>query len=93
MPLLKVKFMIIEAFSGHPLSHLLSLSPLLSGFSAPLQPISATDFLTIEFALDPWRDPEFSDVPEAIHFSGEVFGELGLVDDQHGFAVGVSSRG
>ena len=44
--------------------------------SVLLHPISATDFLPIEFALDVWCDPEFSGVPEAIHLTGEVFGEL-----------------
>ena len=39
-----------------------------------------------------WRDSQFSRVPEAIHFSGEVFSELGRVDHQEGFVVGVSSR-
>ena len=38
-----------------------------------------------------WRDPQFSAVPEAIHLPGEVFGELGRVDKQQGFIVGVSS--
>ena len=39
------------------------------------------------------RDPQFSSVPEAIHFSGEVFGELVRVDHQNGFVVGVGGRG
>jgi hypothetical protein len=33
--------------------------------------------LTVEFALDVRSDPEFGAVPEAIHLSGEVLGELG----------------
>ena len=39
-----------------------------------------------------WRDSQFSRVPEAIHFSGEVFSELGRVDHQEGFVVGIRSR-
>ena len=42
----------------------------------PLCPISASNLLTLKFALDPWRDPQFSALPKAIHFAGEVFGEL-----------------
>ena len=48
-------------------------SPL---FSAPLHPFPATDLLTVEFALDVRCDPQLGGVPEAIHLSGEVFGEL-----------------
>ena len=46
----------------------------------------------IEFALDVRCDPQLCGVPEAIHFTGEVSGELGGVDHQQGFVVGVSSR-
>ena len=45
-------------------------------FSSPIYPIPASDPLTIEFALDVRHDPEFSSLPDAIHFSGEVFSEL-----------------
>ena len=38
--------------------------------------VSASNLLTLKFALDPWRDPQFSASPKAIHFAGEVFGEL-----------------
>ena len=43
----------------------------------PLCPISASNLLTLKFALDPWRDPKLCGVPEAIHLAGEMFGELG----------------
>ena len=46
-------------------------------FSASLHPITAADLLTIEFALEARCDPQLSGVPEAIHLTGEVFGELG----------------
>ena len=69
------------------------LTPLLSAFSTPIHPIPAADLLPLEFALDVRRDPQFSSVPEAIHFSGEVFGELVRVDHQNGFVVGVGGRG
>ena len=39
--------------------------------------IAATDFLTVEFAFDSLSDPVLSGVPEPIHLSGDVFGELG----------------
>ena len=42
----------------------------------PLYPISASNLLTLKFALDVWCYPQFSAVPEAIHLTGEVFGEL-----------------
>ena len=61
--------------------------------SAPLHSIAAADPLTIEFALDVWCDPQFSGVPEAVHLTGEVFGELRCVDHQQGFVVGVSRGG
>ena len=44
--------------------------------SAPLHPIPALDPLAVEFAFEVWRDPEFCSIPETIHLSGEVFGEL-----------------
>ena len=53
---------------------------LLGNFDAvlfPLCPISASNLLTLKFALDVRCDPQFSALPEVIHFSGEVFGELG----------------
>ena len=31
----------------------------------------------LEFVLEVRRDPQFGGIPEAIHFAGEVFGELG----------------
>ncbi len=45
--------------------------------SAPLHPIPAFDPLTIEFALDVRRDPQLCTIPETIHLTREVFGELG----------------
>ena len=72
-------------------SHSLSRSVLLIVGLTPLNPIPASDPLTVEFPLDVWRDSQFSRVPEAIHFSGEVFGELGRVDHQEGFDVGIRS--
>ena len=62
-------------------------------FLPPLHPFPAADPLTVEFALELRCDPQFSCVPDAIHFSGEVFGELGRVNHQQGFVVGVSRRG
>ena len=52
-------------------------SSLISAFSAPLHPIPTADFLAIKFALDERCDPQFSRVPETLHLTGEVFGELG----------------
>ena len=42
----------------------------------PLCPISASNLLTLKFALDVWCDPQFSALPKSIHLTGEVFGEL-----------------
>ena len=44
--------------------------------SAPLHPVPAADPLAVEFALDVGCDPQLSAVPEAVHLTGEVFGEL-----------------
>ena len=74
-------FFLLSYFSSH--------SPF---FSAPLHPISASNPLTLKSSLHPWCDPQFCAVPKAIHLSGEVFGELGWVDQQQGFVVGVGSR-
>ena len=41
-----------------------------------LDPIAASDLLTIEFALDVRSDHEFGGIPEAIHLTAEVFGDL-----------------
>ena len=49
----------------------------LASFSSLLNPTPALGTLPIEFALDVRCDPEFSGVLEAIHLTGEVFGELG----------------
>ena len=49
----------------------------LDNFLGPFGPIPATDPLAVELALDVRRDPQLCGVPEAIHFSGEVLGELG----------------
>ena len=68
--------------SSRPLSQFSNHSPLLSDFLLPLHPIPALDPLTVEFALDVWCDSEFGGDPEAIHFPGEVLGELWLVDHQ-----------
>ena len=57
--------------------HLSSDSLLFSVVSPSLYPIPAADSLTVEFSLEVWCDPQFSALTEAIHFSGEVFGELG----------------
>ena len=38
-------------------------------------PVSASNLLTIEFALEVRCDPKFSGLPKAIHFAGEVFGK------------------
>ena len=43
---------------------------------APFHSIPASNLLTLEFALDVRCNPQLSGVPEAIHFAGEVFGEL-----------------
>ena len=43
----------------------------------PLYSISASNLLTIKFALDVRCDLKFSGLPEPIHLKGEVFGELG----------------
>ena len=48
----------------------------LSALSASLLPIPAADPLAVEFALDVRSDPQLSGVPEAFHFSDEMFGEL-----------------
>lgn len=42
----------------------------------PLHPIAASDSLAIEFALDGRSAPQLGSVPEAIHFTGAVLGEL-----------------
>ena len=36
-------------------------------------------------------DPKLSRVPKTIHLPGEVFGELGRVNHEQGFIVGVGS--
>ena len=54
--------------------HLLSHSLF---FSSLLHPLAAADPLTVEFALEVRRDSQFSGLPEALHLTGEVFGELG----------------
>ena len=59
----------------------------------PLCPISASNLLMFQFALDVWCDPQFCSTPQSIHFTGEVFGELGGLDHQQGFVVGVCRRG
>ena len=61
--------------------------------SAPLHPISASNLLIIKFLLDVRCDPQLCGVPETIHFTGKVFGELGGVDHQQCLIVGVCSRG
>jgi len=66
--------------------------PLSSVSASPyLHSIPASDPLTVEFAFDVRCDPQLCGVPEAIHFSGEVLSELGRVDHQQGFVVGVGS--
>jgi hypothetical protein len=45
--------------------------------------------LSLKFAVDVWRDPQFCGVPEAIHFSGNMRSKLRRVDCQQGFIVGV----
>ena len=61
----KPRHLFVETFAkGKPLSFY-------------FHPIPASDSLTVEFALDVRRDPEFGGVPEVIHLSGEVLGELG----------------
>ena len=47
-----------------------------SVISAPLHPISTSDFLTIKFALEVRCDPQFSALPKAIHSSGEMRSKL-----------------
>ena len=42
----------------------------------PLHPISASNLLTVEFALEVRSDPQFSALPKAIHFSGEMRSKL-----------------
>ena len=55
----------------------LATLPRLSAFSVPLHPLAASNLLTVEFPLDVRCDPKLCGVPEAIHLTGEVFGELG----------------
>ena len=45
--------------------------------SLPLHPIATADPLEVEFALELSCDSEFCSIPEAIHLTGEVLGELG----------------
>ena len=52
-------------------AHILVLGLLSSSSRRP-----CIGFLTIKFALDVRRDPQLNAVLEAIHFTGEVFGEL-----------------
>ena len=59
---------------------LISLSILLvnlDNFLGPFGPVPALDPLAVELALDVRCDPQLCGVPEAIHFSSEVLGELG----------------
>ena len=60
--------------------------------SLPLQPIPTADLLAFQLAAQVRRDPQFGGVPEPIHFTGEVFGELGRVNGEQGLVVGVGSR-
>ena len=50
---------------------------IIACFPALISTIPAADPLTIEFALEVRCDPQLCGVPEAIHFAGEVLGELG----------------
>ena len=58
----------------------------------PLHPIPAADLLPLQLAAHVRRDPQLGGSPEAVHFSGEVFGELGRVNGEQGLVVGVGSR-
>jgi len=70
------------------------LSLRLSQFSLPSHcSVSASNLLTLKFALDVWCDPQFSALPKVIHFLCEMRSKLRWVNHQQGFVVGVSSRG
>ena len=45
--------------------------------SSPLDPTSALLASLLKCPLHPCGDAEFRSTPEAIHFTGEVLGELG----------------
>ena len=65
---------------------------LLVNFDAvlfPLCPISASNLLTLKFALEVSCDPQVCSTPQSIHFMGEVFSELRGVDHEQCFVVGV----
>ena len=49
------------------------------------------DHLPIRLAAQVWCDPQFGGVPEAVHFPGEVSGELGRVNGDQGLVVRVGS--
>ena len=48
----------------------------LSSHSSPLHLIPASNLLRLKFAVEVWRDTQFSALPKANHFAGEVFREL-----------------
>ena len=67
----------LSAKSSH-LTCQLCFSLVLSERSlVPLHPIPATNPLAVELALDVRCDPQLCGVPEAVHLTGEVLGELG----------------
>ena len=55
--------------------------------------VALADLLLFQLAAQVWCDPQFGGVPEAIHLPDEVFGELGRVNGEQGFIVGVGSHG
>ena len=54
---------------------------------------SAQRCLTLQFVAHPLGDSQLCVAPQSIYFTGEVFGELGWVDHQQGFVIGMSGRG
>ena len=51
--------------------------------------VSASNLLTLKFAVEVWSDPQFSALPKAIHSSGEMRSELWRGGHLQGLIVGV----
>ena len=49
--------------------------------------------LPFQLPPDPWRDPQVSPPPHPIDFTAEVLRQLGGMNHQQGFVVGVGGRG
>ena len=73
--------------SRHLVSHSLSHSVLLSAGLTPLHTTAAALAVAFEFAPQSFGDAQIGSAPEAIHFTGEVGGNLRRADHQQHLVV------